>query len=617
VSAIGSSVGSSLVETVPAYGFAVSVRSSELRQPQFFNRMEDGELSKTTTKGVAIVIRWCPATLEAAAEEQPVITPTVVLAYEGRVDNREEIAHALGQPRLAHQPDGAVLAAAYEAWGARLAAKTIGEYAYAVFDRRTQQLVAGQDSLGVRRLFYCAIGERVLVTSNLRLLFQQFPEARPSYDREVLREYFVATMTPWSGRTIWRGVRELRRGNALIQRGGNLEEQVVWRPDPGRQERFESVADVDERFRKLLFDAVRAALRSPGPVLCDLSGGFDSSTICSVAALLVQAGESRGPIIGWSMVNKRSDESVLQDTVRRQYQIESHTLDLDRHQPFQCFTDAEIPTGGFVSMGAIHRAMNAFVRARGIRSHLTGQAADILFNKRGGGPPVYLAEWLREGRFRDWARHFAAYLEGGSFNAWQLLRDCTVGTLDLHAGSREPIPSWVAPAFRHHMKQARDEFLHTCPRAFRSDARERVYRWTLCFIPYRGWLPDERLPFAYRPLVEFVLGLDWDHIVRPNEERLLMRRSLRDILPEAVQTGRSQLAFSAALLEGLRAAWPRISRYVTGDQLAALGVVERKPFQSALEAMRAGYWGVNTRIAMTALYLETWLGLKALPINAG
>lgn len=604
------------MEYEKAYGFAVSMRRSELRRPQTFRRVDDSDCSATTVNGIVIVVRHYPGTPESTTEEQPLITPTVVLAYEGRVDNREEIAYALGQPRLAHQPDGAVLAAAYDAWGHKLSAKTVGEYAYVIFDRRTQQFVAGQDSLGVRRLFYFTIGERVLITSNLRLLFQRFPEARPSYSREVLREYFTGTMSPWSGRTIWRGIYELKRGNVLVQRGSELEEQTAWQPDPDRRERFKSPDEVDEVFRRLLFDAVRAALRASGPVLCDLSGGYDSSTICSVAALLTQAGDSRGPIIGWSMVSKRSNESSFQDEVRRQYQIESHTLDLDRHLPFQSFTDTEIPAGGFVS-GAIYRAMGEFARARGIRTHLTGHGADMLFSKSGGGAPVYLAEWLREGRFRDWMRHFVAYLRGGSFNAWHLLRDCTVGTLDLHSGFREPIPDWVTSIFRKEIKQANDEFLHGRPRAFRSDARERVYRWTLCFLPYNRSLPDERVPFAYRPLVEFILGLDWDHIVRPNEERLLMRRGLRGILPEAVRTGGCQIAFSAALLEGLRAAWPRISHFVTGDQLAELGVVERKPFQTALEAMRAGYLGPNKQFAITALYLETWLGLKACQAASG
>jgi len=608
------------MENTKAYGFVISVRTSDLRQPQEFRRVADGYFSQTTTEGLSLVVRHYPATPESAREDQPVITPGAVIAYEGRVDNREEIAYALGQPRLAYLPDGAVLAAAYDAWGPKLSANIIGEYAYVVLDRRARRLVAGQDSLGVRRLFYSAGGDRLVITSNLRLLFEQFPEARPPFDRKVLREYFAGAMSPWSGRTIWRGIRELGRGKVLVQRGNQLHEHTAWAPDPERRERFNSPDEVDEVFRKLLFEAVRAALRSPGPVLCDLSGGYDSSTICSVAALLTQAGERRAPIIGWSLVSERSDESAFQEAVRRQYRIDSHVLDISSHLPFQTFSNTELPTGGFIQLGAVDHAMREFARTRGIRSRLTGHAADALFNK-GGAAPVYLSEWLREGRVGAWARHFMAYLKGGSFNAWHLLRDCSVGTVDMNAGRfRVPSPNWVTPGFLEEIRQADHEFLHSCPRIFRSDAREGLYRATLCFMPYHGRsLPDERMPFVYRPLVEFILGLDWEHMVRPNEGRLLMRRSLRGILPEAVRIGGGQGRFGAALLEGLRVAWPRISHFLTGDQLAELGVVERKPFQAALEAMRGGYSGPNMRFSNTALYLETWLGLRALstkePVN--
>lgn len=599
-----------------AYGFAVAAQLSDLRLPQAFRRVADRCLSRTTANGVAIVVRRYAATPESVSEEQPLVTQDIVLAYEGRVDNREEIANALGQPHIAHFPDGAVLAAAYEAWGPKLAAKVIGEYAYVVFDQRERQLVAGQDSLGVRRIFYRARGERVWIASNLRLLFEQFPEARTSFDREALREYFAGSMSPWSGCTIWRGIRELGRGKVIVQRGNELEERTAWQPDPQRRVRFRAAGEVDEAFRTLLFDAVRSALRSTGPVLCDLSGGYDSSTICSVAALLTRAGEGRWPIVGWSYVNRRSDERAFQDAVRRQHDIDLHVIDIGSYLPFQAFNDSELPTGGFIQFGAVDRAMREFARTRGIRCRLTGYAADALFQK-GSPAPVYLSEWLREGRIGDWARDFAAYLRRGSFNAWQLLRDCTLGSLDMHAGSvRVPLPNWLTPGFREEIRQANHEFLRSRERAFPSDARERVYRSTLCFMPYHGrMLPDERMPFAYRPLVEFILGLDWEHLIRPDEDRVLMRRGLRGILPEAVRTGGGKSPHSATLLEGLRASWPRIAHLLTGDRLAELGVVERKPFQAAMETMRAGYPGPNIQSSNTALYLEAWLSLKAISLD--
>ena len=141
-----------------------------------------------------------------------------------------------------------------------------------------------------------------------------------------------------------------------------------------------------------------------------------------------------------------------------------------------------------------------------------------------------------------------------------------------------------------------------------------MYRFTLCFIPYhRGAVADERLPLVHRPLVEFLLGLEWNFVVAPNTERLLMRRSLGGVLPElASSTKECRTAYGAALYEGLRTAWPRVSPFVTGERLAELGVVELRQFRAAIDAMKAGYEGPNPQIGRTALYLETWLGLKTL-----
>jgi len=607
----------SFVDFPTRWGFVVSIDRSGQFDASNLTSSCDGDLCKIVGDGAEMVTRRYPTTPESVNESQPIVTANAILLYDGRVDNRAEVSRALGQPTLQHLPDGTVLAAAYEAWGAELSSKVIGEYAYAVLDKRTRQIVAGQDSLGVRRLFYCDVGSRLIASSHLGLLFEQFPNLRPKYDQDTLREYFAGTMTPWSGRTIWSGIGELGRGNALVQRGPQFAQTKVWRPCVERQPRFKSSDDVDQQFRELLFDGVRASLRAAGPVLCDISGGFDSSTIASVSARLIDAGESQGPLFGWSHVSSRSNEQSLQELVQRKYKINSQTLDLADHLPFQILADTEMPTGGFIQMGALDRAVRNFAAERGIRSHITGAAGDALFQK-GASLPVYLGDWFREGRLRKWSSHFVSYLNGGSFSAWQLLRDCTAGTLDLHAGMRAPSPVWLTSKFRHEIKEAQHDFLHSQVRSFKSDARERMYRWTLCFIPYSSaGLPDERLPLAYRPLVEFILGLDWEYLMSPNEERLLMRRSLREILPHEIRNGGSRPAFLALLHEGLRAAWPRISRLATGEQLAELGVVERQSFDTAMRGMRAGYEGTNSQAMRTALYLETWLGFKAIGLKAG
>jgi hypothetical protein len=207
------------------------------------------------------------------------------------------------------------------------------------------------------------------------------------------------------------------------------------------------------------------------------------------------------------------------------------------HLPFRVFSDAEIPTLGLLQFGAVEEAMRGFARTRGIRTRLTGHGGDALFHK--GFSVNYLADWLRAGRFLDWARDFNAHVRSGRYSVWHLLRHCTPGSLDMQAETaRLPLPNWLSPRFRRAMEETEHELYRRRERIFSSTARELIYRWTLLFIRRHGrLLPDERAPLVYRPLVELMLGLDWEHLVRPDQDRVVMRRALRGILPEAMRTG--------------------------------------------------------------------------------
>jgi len=517
----------------------------------------------------------------------------------------------LDLPELAEAPDGAVLAAAFEAWGHLLSSKVIGEYAYVAFSKNRPGFVAGQDSLGVRRIYLRRVDNRYFVASNLALLFQVFPDSRPPLDAEVLPEYFVGPMTPWSGRTVWKGVSELIRGHVFVHAGDEIRTIETWSPNVGSRVHSNS-DDADAEFRHHLFEAVRCAFDGSGPVLCDLSGGFDSSTVCSVASTLAAQGCIQRPIVTWSYSSARSNSDKFQDAVRQRYGLRGECLKLEDHAAFACFTDSEIPTGSFVQMGALNRALRTYARAHGIRSRITGQGGDALLQKAGGGPPIYLAEWFRSGRLRDWLTHARGYVGGGSFNMWRLLRYCMMGTLDFQPGVAGSVPNWIRQPFLRRMRASREDSLRRRPTAFSSHARERAYRWTQCFISYpTGHWPEARVPLVHRPLVEFLLNTDWLYLMEPNRERVMLKRSVGSLLPEMFWgTEQCQTAFSASFYQGLRSAWPRIEGCLTGQRLGDLGVVEPRLFREALEAMRAGYQGPNPQLTKTALYLEAWLGIR-------
>src|SRR5580765_6399077 len=164
------------------YGFALVALRRDLRPNLPVAEGATGDSTAVSTMGLKLITRTYASTPEAMTEKQPLLEPKRLLAYEGRIDNRQDVAFALGKPELAHASDGAVLAAAYGAWGASLSANVLGEFAYVVFDRDDAKIVAGQDSMGVRRIYHRSSGEMVWITSDLRFLFEQFPTAHPSLD---------------------------------------------------------------------------------------------------------------------------------------------------------------------------------------------------------------------------------------------------------------------------------------------------------------------------------------------------------------------------------------------------------------------------------------------------
>jgi len=67
-----------------------------------------------------------------------------------------------------------------------------------------------------------------------------------------------------------------------------------WEFDGGKTIRYRSDADYEEHFREVFGKAVLRRLRADSPILAELSGGMDSSSIVSMADRLIASGASPG-----------------------------------------------------------------------------------------------------------------------------------------------------------------------------------------------------------------------------------------------------------------------------------------------------------------------------------
>ncbi len=160
-----------------------------------------------------------------------------------------------------------------------------GMFAFAVWKEADGELLLARDRMGVKPLYYCWDGERLLFASEIKALLASGLVAREVEPRAVW-DYLTLRYVP-APHTVWKNVRKLPPGHFLTI--------SIARPEP-RVERYWDVpyratpdhddAGYDTEFAELFQDAVRLRMIADVPVGIMLSGGLDSSAVASVAVKL-------------------------------------------------------------------------------------------------------------------------------------------------------------------------------------------------------------------------------------------------------------------------------------------------------------------------------------------
>ncbi len=211
------------------------------------------------------------------------------IVFNGEIFNYPELRRDLLQRghHFTTESDTEVLLHLFEEFGADCLGQLNGQFAFAIWDRKTKSLFLARDRLGIRPLFYTQTSNALLFGSEIKALLVH-PEVTAELDPAVLDQVFTfwSALTP---KTIFRNILELPPGHFLRTRGDRIEIKRYWQVDfPAAGDRpmpRPSAAETEayaDAFRALLVDATRMRLRADVPVGAYLSGGLDSSAIASV-----------------------------------------------------------------------------------------------------------------------------------------------------------------------------------------------------------------------------------------------------------------------------------------------------------------------------------------------
>lgn len=570
--------------------------------------------------GVSILYRAFHTTKESRLETQPYLLRSgAVLTWNGRLDNRSELLSELSFELRSDAPDAAIVAAAYDRWETRILPKLVGDWALSVYDPLERALLLAKDFLGSRPLYYSS-DETQITWSSLLDPFVFLSRRTIQLDEEYLAGWITAL--PAAHLTPYAGIHSVPPSSFARISEGNCTIQKYWNFARSKEIRCATDRDYQAQFRALFAQSVRRRLRSDSPVLAELSGGMDSSSIVCMADTILARGDAQTSRIDTvSYYDDREpnwNERPYFATVERRRGRTGCHIDVSQGTDFPAPCDpsrfSPIPGNGRSESASARKFRNCLID-HGNRVLLSGIGGDEFL----GGVPASLPELADHfacGRWRVLAKQMISWALVDRrpllFLAGELLRSfLPMRVIDSFVAKRPP--AWLERSFvrRHRelFRRHRNQFRLFGPHpSFQDncDTLDHLSRRFGCSdVPCEPCY-ERRFPCLDRDLLEFVFAIPREQLARPGRRRFLMRNALEGIVPTEILARRRKAFLSRTPMIALAREAARPNRSLSCALGASLGIVNGQSFSQALDQARCGR-NVEALSLLRVLALEHWL----------
>jgi asparagine synthase (glutamine-hydrolysing) len=447
----------------------------------------------------------------------------------------------------------------------------VGDFAFAVWDKRHRRLWCARDYIGIRPFYYFWDGKTFLFGPEIRALLAH-PAVSLSINEGMAGEYLANAITSRE-ETLYSDIRRLPAGSTLtVDASRRLRIDRWWRPELSLIE-YRSDEEYAEHFRHLFDQAIRAQMRCNTPWGVQLSGGLDSSSIAvSVRAVLDASGAKDSPILTFSMAcpGKPWDESEdIAATVEKARLTPEFVLPMQADVEF--FRQGAAfwrdfpgnPNGEPMTIPMYKAAKRHGARVvlsgiggdewlDGRQEHLSDLAASMLFRRARASTARQLLErakddWKVYSGAGRWQVFLTRRLVADAAPEWvhsrrRSLRLSRGGVFSREFLKRVHLADRLseAPGLKGHHFASRTQ--QAVFRIVTAGYEAQVFEWNDRESARAG--AEVRFPFFNRRLTEFCLRLPEDQRQRGSVWKLLLRNAMLGRLPERVRSKTYKAEFS-------------------------------------------------------------------------
>lgn len=554
---------------------------------------------------------------EASAQQPRRSASGLVITWDGRLDNRDDLALRLDGRLPRDVSDVDLALAVFERWGIDGLRSLVGDWSLAIWDSHKRTLHLARDYMGVRPLYYHLTDRAVMWSTSLgdlAIRAGRVDDLDEAFVARFMALQFSTDVTPY------KGIRGVPTASCVsISADGVETRRRFWRLEAGSI-RYRDSGQYEEHLRALWIEAVGSRLRTEGTVWAELSGGLDSSSVVCMADAMIKAEQVAASglrtISHVTLQSPEGDERRFVAAVDERIGGRTDVLGVEEHAEAG---DGEWAWVSPLAPRGVKAASIRHVQQSGGRLVSSGRMGDATMGCVTDNSVAVLDDlWNWQpvtalSSLRQWSRArrvpFAEVAWNVACEALRARRETGLQALPLPRGFRRAAVGVLSPALLSQLDA--DIVGPAVGSVLRSGQIQQARRMLFYSVPARLETWSERgsvlftYPFAHRPLVDFMLAVPGVEIAAPGQPRSLMRRAFAGLIPDKILRRVSKGHYPPA---ALRAARLRIASLPPVEQLEAVrrGWLDPERLRTAIRMLADGHGDTGTEVQLSLL-LEHWL----------
>lgn len=465
--------------------------------------------------------------------------------------------------------DTEVLLECYKKWGHRMFERLDGSFAFALLDRKLNQLLIARDSIGTKPLFYYKKKGTYTFASEIKALFD-YPIIDKKINQSAISTYFRYGYFAGND-TIYKDIYQFKKGTITVidLHSGNSYDAPIMIPSKNTTE--ESPKDdhqIIQRVEELLTESILKRNVSDVPTGVLLSSGYDSATL---AAILHKNQSKRIKTFTLGFENSKFDEAPKTKKIAEHLKTNHKEFYFSQQQATTILeklpTIFEEPIG---DSGALPFLFIAESVHKDIKVLLGTEGADVLF---GGyrsymkaikldALPNQIPSYLK-GIFNSVIKYAPAKMRevmdaDNLLSGYQSLNACFT-----HQEIEKLLNHTNYYVFR--VKKGDKNLKDLMEYDFENHlSNNLLYKSDKCLMHYGI---DNRDAFLKADLISYLSKLNDDWFIRNGKNKYLLRQITHKYIPETLMDD-TKRGFTIPLPSWLKTCFkPYIESYLNADQL--------------------------------------------------